>query len=107
TARVAVDTEADSLLCYREKLCLLQFGVPSADFFIVPLAVVDLAPLRASLKRKEIVLRGADYDLRMLRRGVSFTAREIFDTVIAARLLGIREFSLAAMVKRYFGIELP
>jgi ribonuclease D len=27
--------------------------------------------------------------------------------VIAARLLGIHEFSLAALVKRYFGVELP
>ena len=107
TGRVAVDTEADSLHCYREKLCLLQISMPSGDFIVDPLADVDLAPLRESLERKEIVLHGADYDLRMLRRGVSFTAREIFDTVIAARLLGIREFSLAAMVKRYFGIELP
>src|SRR6266550_3772184 len=107
TARVAVDTEADSLHCYREKLCLLQISVPSGDFIVDPLADVDLAPLRALLESKEIVLHGADYDLRMLRRGLSFTAYGIFDTVIAARLLGIREFSLAAMVKRYFGIELP
>jgi ribonuclease D len=63
--------------------------------------------LRVALEAKEIVLQGADFDLRMLRRGLNFSARKIFDTVIAARLLGIREFSLAALVKRYFGIELP
>src|SRR5436189_5031600 len=28
--RVAIDTEADSLHCYREKLCLLQISVPAA-----------------------------------------------------------------------------
>ena len=130
--RVAIDTEADSLHSYREKLCLLQISVlPVAgivdagpnlgttshdrdhrsrlqyDFIVDPLADLDLEPLRRALEPKEIVLHGADYDLRMLRRGLNFTARKIFDTTIAARLLGIREFSLAALVKRYFGLELP
>src|SRR5438876_10566925 len=131
--RVALDTEADSLYSYREKLCLLQINVPavagivdagpdsgsasanrdhrsrlqSFDFIVDPLAGIDLEPLRRALEPKEIVLHGADYDLRMLRRGLDFTAQRIFDTMIAARLLGIREFSLAALLKRYFGLELP
>ena len=104
--RVAVDTEADSLHCYREKLCLLQIGLPSRDYIVDPLADVDLAPLCAALESKEVVLHGADFDLRLLRRGLDFAARRIFDTVIAARLLGIREFSLTALVKRLFGVEL-
>jgi ribonuclease D len=105
--RVAIDTEADSLHSYREKLCLLQVSVPGRDCIVDPLADVDLAPLRAALERREIVLHGADYDLRMLRRGLTFVASRIFDTVIAARLVGIHEFGLAALVKRYFGVELP
>src|SRR6266702_3861544 len=104
--RVAVDTEADSLHCYREKLCLLQVSLPGRDYIVDPLANVDLAPLRTALERKEIVLHGADFDLRLLRRGLTFTAQRIFDTVIGARLLGLREFSLAALVKRYFDVEL-
>jgi len=117
-ARVGIDTEADSLHSYREKLCLLQISVPAAinpecfrggynDFIVDPLAGLDLEPLRRVLEPKEIVLHGADYDLRMLRRGLNFVAHKIFDTTIAARLLGIREFSLAALVKRYFGVDLP
>src|SRR5438034_3785165 len=130
--RVAIDTEADSLHSYREKLCLRQIRVPAApgvvdasrdletasgnrdhrsrlqhDSIVDPLAGVDLEPLRQVLEAREIVLHGADYDLRMLRRGLNFTAHRIFDTLIAARLLGIREFSLAALLKRYFGLELP
>ncbi|PYL68080.1 MAG: hypothetical protein DMF28_07485 [Verrucomicrobia bacterium] len=116
--RVAIDIEADSLHSYREKLCLLQISAPATaspegfrrscnDFIVDPLAGLDLEPLRRALEPKEIVLHGADYDLRMMRRGLNFTAQRIFDTMIAARLLGIREFSLAALVKRYFGLELP
>ena len=128
--RVAVDTEADSLHSYREKLCLLQISVPApdavagvsdagqsvspgnesartvCDHIVDPLANIDLEPLRRALETRQIVLHGADYDLRMLRRGLNLAASKIFDTLIAARLLGIREFSLAALVKRYFGLTL-
>lgn len=111
--RVALDTEADSLHSYREKLCLLQISAPSAvatgrgdDFIVDPLSNLDLQPLRCALEPREIVLHAADYDLRMLRRGLNFTANRVFDTVIAARLLGIREFSLGALVKRFFDVEL-
>ena len=111
--RIALDTEADSLHSYREKLCLVQISVPSAvaatpedDFIVDPLSNFDLEPLRRALEAKEIVLHAADYDLRMLRRGLNFTATRIFDTVIAARLLGIREFSLGALVKGFFDVEL-
>jgi len=104
--RIAIDTEADSLHCYREKLCLVQISIPKYDVIVDPLAVVNLGPLRDGLAGKEIVFHGADYDLRLLRRNLNFVPREIFDTVIAARMIGIREFSLAALVKRYFDVEL-
>ena len=104
--RVAIDTEADSLHCYREKLCLLQISVPESNLLVDPLAELDLAPLREILDKKEILLHGADFDLRLMRRSMNFKADRIFDTVIAARLLGIREFSLAALVERYFGVTL-
>ena len=108
--RIAIDTEADSLHSYREKLCLVQISVPSAasvcDFIVDPLNNLDLEPLRHALEPREIILHAADYDLRMLRRGLNFTAGRIFDTVVAARLLGIREFSLGALVKRFFDVEL-
>jgi ribonuclease D len=104
--RLAVDTEADSLHCYREKLCLLQVSLREGDFLVDPLVENDLAPLADTLARKEIVLHGADYDLRLLRRALNFQPAKLFDTVIAARLLGVRKFSYAALVEKYFGIQL-
>jgi len=104
--RVAVDTEADSLHCYFEKLCLLQLSFGGSDYLVDPLAALDLAPLSSALADKELVLQGADFDLRLLKRAMDFTATRVFDTVVAARLLGIRAFSLAALVERYFGIKL-
>ncbi|MFN2476912.1 MAG: ribonuclease D, partial [Chthoniobacterales bacterium] len=95
--RVAVDTEADSLHCYFEKLCLVQMSFGGRDYLIDSLAGFDLSPLARALAGKEIVLQGADFDLRLLRRSFGFVADRVFDTVIAARLLGLKAFSLAAL----------
>jgi ribonuclease D len=104
--RVGADTEADSLHCYREKLCLLQISLPEGDFLVDPLAGNDLRSLTAVLAQKEIVLHGADYDLRLLRRALNFEPSRLFDTMVAARLLGVREFSYAALVEKYFAVKL-
>ena len=36
----------------------------------------------------------------------NLAVRQVFDTVIAARMLGLKEFSLAALVQQYFDITL-
>ena len=104
--RIAIDTEADSLHCYFEKLCLIQISVPGHDLLIDPLAGCSLDPLFAALAGKELVIHGMDYDLRLLGRSGFVSSGRVFDTMIAARLCGIPEFSLAALLKRYFGLEI-
>ncbi len=105
-SRIAVDTEADSLHCYFEKLCLIQVTVPGRDFLIDPLADFSLAPFFDALAGKEIIIHGADYDLRLLRRVGFAGPSRVFDTMIGARLSGIPEFSLAALIANYFGVQL-
>ena len=105
--RVALDTEADSLHCYFEKLCLIQISLPALHVLIDPLTEgFSLAPLYDMLKSRELILQGADFDLRLLRRAGGMEAERVFDTMIAARLTGKMEFSLAALVSHYFGITL-
>jgi ribonuclease D len=103
---IAVDTEADSLHCYFEKLCLIQISFNRQDLLVDPLAGLDLQPLYQLLSSKQLILHGADYDLRLLRRAGFSDPRAVFDTMIGARLTGHVEFSLAALVKQHFGIEL-
>jgi ribonuclease D len=103
---IALDTEADSLHAYPEKLCLLQISYPHHDILVDPLARLDLAPLLDIFHRDELILHGADYDLRLLNRTYRFTPRKVFDTMIAARLLGELRFSLGDLVQRFLGITL-
>ena len=104
--RIAVDTEADSLHSYFEKLCLIQISVPDHDFLVDPLAGVSMTPLSSVFEGRELILHGADYDLRLLRRSGFTDPTRLFDTMIAARLCGFTEFSLAALIERFFGIQL-
>src|SRR5919206_4516961 len=69
---VAVDTEGDSLHCYREKLCLIQMSTAAATLLIDPLVRLDFSAFNAMLSARTVVLHGCDYDLRMLRRGIRF-----------------------------------
>jgi len=105
--RVALDTEADSLHCYFEKLCLIQISLGDQHVLIDPLAGFSLDPLYQMLKSRELILQGADFDLRLMRRTGDLDAEKIFDTMIGARLTGKMEFSLAALVLHYFGVALP
>jgi len=56
--------------------------------------------------RVEVVFHDADYDLRLLHQDYGWQTRNIFDTRVAAQLLGIRAFGLAALLERYFGVKL-
>ncbi|MBV9642270.1 MAG: ribonuclease D [Verrucomicrobia bacterium] len=104
---VAVDTEGDSLHCYFEKLCLIQIGLPEQDVLIDPLESLDFTRFNAILAQRRIILHGCDFDLRMLRRGAKFVPGQVFDTYLAARLVGLKEVGLASLVKEFFGIKLP
>jgi ribonuclease D len=105
-APVALDTEADSFHHYFEKVCLVQVGLGAEAFLVDPLAGVDLAPLLARLQARPLLMHGADYDLRLLFRGYGFRATSLFDTMIAAQLLGEKEIGLAALLTARVGITL-
>jgi ribonuclease D len=103
---LALDTEADSLHAYPEKVCLIQISTASGDRLIDPLAKIDLEPLLAALAGHELIMHGADYDLRLLRKHHEFVPRAIFDTMLAARLLGERQFGLSSLVEKFLGVKL-
>lgn len=103
---VAVDTEADSLHSYFDKVCLIQISAASDDLVIDPLAGVNLKRFGEVLANSSIakVLHGADYDLRILNRDFDFTTSNLIDTMICAQLLGYEAFGLGALLERHFGV---
>jgi ribonuclease D len=103
---VSLDTEADSLHAYPEKICLIQVSIAESDRLIDPLSKINLAPLLDALNARELIMHGADYDLRLLEKHHEFVPSAIFDTMLAGRLLGERQFGLSALVEKFLGIVL-
>jgi len=103
---VALDTEADSLHAYPEKLCLIQVGVPGAEFLVDPLGDLHLEPLWEAMDHHCIIFHAADYDLRLLFRGHHFQPARIFDTMLAARIVGEPRFGLNDVLNAHLGITL-
>ncbi len=107
-ARMAVDLEADSYHHYGDRLCLLQIATDQKAYLVDTLALGDgtlaLAPIFADA-RKEKVFHDGDYDGRMLMRSLGVRPQNIFDTMLAARLLGKSTVGLAPLLEEYFGIQ--
>ncbi len=107
-AIVAVDTESNSLYAYQEQVCLIQFSTPKEDFLVDPLALEDLSPLAALFAAPEVekVFHAAEYDLIVLTRDFGFNFANLFDTMVAARILGWERLGLGAILGSEFGLKI-
>ena len=107
-AQVAVDTEADSLHSYFDKVCLIQMSAGGEDLVIDPLSGIRLDSFGKLLGDPTVtkVLHGGDYDLRILNRDFGFVVSNLIDTSICAQLLGYEAFGLAALLERHFAVKL-
>jgi ribonuclease D len=103
---LALDTEADSLHAYPEKVCLIQISTADGDELVDPLAPINLDSLFDVFNGRELIFHAADYDLRLLEKHHQFRPSAIFDTMLAARLLGERQFGLSALVENHLGVKL-
>jgi ribonuclease D len=105
---IALDTEGASFHRFVDRVYLMQLSTRTATAIVDPLPTGDLAPLRPLVESPdiEIVFHDADYDLRLLRQDYGWATRRIFDTRIAAQLLGYKAFGLAALLDLHFGISL-
>ena len=105
---IALDTEGASFHRFVDRVYLMQLSTRTTTAIVDPLPTGDLSSLRPLVESEgiEIVFHDADYDLRLLRQDYGWATRNIFDTRIAAQLLGYKAFGLAALLEQHFGITL-
>ncbi len=105
----SIDTEADSMHSYETKLCLIQFSRPGALAIIDPLNL-DAEALDEFVRfvdRFEVVwMHGADYDISLFNTTFGWAPGRIYDTQVAARLLGADKFGLANLLEEEYGVKL-
>ena len=105
---LAIDTEGASFHRFVDRIYLLQLSTRDRSAIIDPLPLGTPQELGVLLEspKVQVVFHDADYDLRLLHQDYGWQVRNIFDTRVAAQLLGIRAFGLAALLEKYFGVKL-
>lgn len=106
--RIALDCEAAGFHRYSDRLCLVQLTTERATYLIDPLAFDASEVLRPPLEDPNltVVMHGADFDLRLLSRDLRIRLHGLFDTQIAAQLLGEETLGLAGLLESRFGMRL-
>ncbi len=105
---VSVDTESNGLHAYREQVCLVQFSAADKDYLVDPLAITDLSPLEPLFSNPDIekIFHAADYDLIVLQRDYGYRFANLFDTMIAARVLGKKKVGLGNLLESELKVKL-
>jgi ribonuclease D len=106
--RIALDTEGASFHRFVDRIYLLQLSTADQHAIIDPLPITKPALLGEIVEdpKIEVVFHDADYDLRLLYQDYGWQIRNVFDTRIAAQLLGLKAFGLAALLEQRFGLKL-
>ena len=106
-ALISVDTESNSLFAYQEQVCLIQFSTAQTDYLVDPLVLKNLSSLGPLFADPTIekIFHAAEYDLVCLKRDFGFVFENLFDTMLAARILGRSGLGLGTMLLEEFGVE--
>jgi ribonuclease D len=103
---IAVDAERASGFRYSQRAYLIQlYRRGSGTFLFDPPQIPDFSELQQVIHAEEWVLHAASQDLACLRE-VGLDPEIIFDTELAARLLGMPRVGLASVVEELLGIKL-
>jgi len=96
------------MFAYRERVCLVQISTRRNDYILDPFTITDIEPLRELFASPSVekVFHAAEYDIMCLKRDYGFTFANLFDTMIAARILGIKAIGLANLIEEHFGVKL-
>jgi ribonuclease D len=107
-SEIALDTEGASFHRFLDRIYLLQLSTRERSAIIDPLPIGSPEKLGQLLQSGsvEVVFHDADYDLRLLHQDYGWHVTNIFDTRIAAQLLGIKSFGLAALLEQFFDVKL-
>lgn len=106
---IAVDTEFMREKTYFPQLCLVQIATPDHIACVDPLALSHLGPLTALLHDPAVlkVFHCASQDLEVLHQVTGAVPAPVFDTQVAASLLGYGEqVGYGNLVQAVLGLEL-
>lgn len=107
-SRIALDCEAAGFHRYSDELCLIQLSVADRTYVLDPLGFDAADILRGPLEDPsvEVLMHGADFDLRLLSRDLGIKLKGLIDTQIYAALIGEEGLGLQSLLESRLGVEL-
>ena len=106
-ARLGVDTEFMREKTYFAQLCLIQISTPDAIYCVDPLVEAGQAEFWKQLLAGSWVVHSARQDIEVVQQTAGAMPREIFDTQIAAGLLGLPpQVGYAGLIKELFDVDM-
>ena len=105
---IALDCEAAGYHRYSDRLCLVQLTMRDRTYLFDALAIDAQDVLRPALEDPavRVLMHGADFDIRLLDRDLDIALTGLFDTQIAASLLGESSLGLSNLLDKRLGIRL-
>jgi ribonuclease D len=105
-AIIGVDTEANSMYSYETQVCLVQISSRQQDYIVDPFRIKDMQGLGDLLCAPQVekIFHAAEYDLICLKRQYGFDLVNLFDTMLAARVLGAQLVGLGDLLGQYFEV---
>ena len=108
SGKVGFDTEFVGERTYFPRLCLIQLGTETMSVAVDPLAVGDLSPLDDLLFDASVLklVHAGWKDLKIIHQRTGRVPAPVFDTQIAAALLGLpAQAAYASVVHEFLGTE--
>lgn len=103
---IGVDAERASGFTYGSQAYLVQMYRRGAGTFLFdPVSISDFAPLEQAIAGEEWIFHAATQDIPCLDE-IGLRPERLFDTELAARLLGFERVGLGAVVEQLLNIEL-
>jgi ribonuclease D len=104
---LAIDSEANSLYAYQEQVCLIQISTPEEDYILDVLALDDPTPLGDTFNNPAIekIFHASEYDILIMHEDFNFEFQNLFDTMLAAQILGKKKLGLDALLDEYLGVQ--
>lgn len=107
---MAIDTEFLREKTYYARLCLVQVAIEGEVAIIDPFAIKDITLLNDALTSPDVVkiFHASSQDIEILYHETGVVPRPVFDTQVAAALLGkSQQASYSSLVSSYCSVNLP
>ncbi len=105
---IAIDLECENNLHhYGSYVSIIQVSAGKKNWVVDVLELKEINPLKRILENKDItkIFHDVSFDLRILKSELGIEPKNLFDTQIAALLIGEKNVGLASLLEKYFNVK--